>query len=233
MKKIIYITFLFLTMNSYSQKYFPKLNNLIFQNAESESLFSTKTLYFKEALKATTNKLFYKNLQTSTGTNTSFYSLSIIPRFIFEYNFFDTGNFIKFNAKSKDEFPSFPIIINENKNNETKVGSGSINIGNDGLSLLFDKNQIKSLDSLTKKENLNTKAEFKIEKIDYKINENDILIELTGNFITDIKVAKSKIIRSNVSKLLINVEKEKFTISLINLLNNKEIIIVEKKITSN
>lgn len=219
-------------INSYSQRYFPKLNNLFLENIGEESLFSNKTLYFKEGLKVVTNKLFYKNLQTSNGSNSAFYSLSIIPRFIFEYNFLDSGIFIKYSPKSKEEFPSFPIIFNEftNIDEVSKSGNGNITIGDGGLSLLFDKNQIQSFDFLAKDVINNTKAEFIIEKIEYKINENGLEIELYGNFITDIKIKKSKIIKSNVAKLLINVQKEVFKVSLIDSLKNKIILITDKKI---
>ena len=114
-----------------------------------ESLLGDDLNYFKEGLRAANNKLFYGELQMSNGTNATFYGMKIIPRFIFESNFLNSGMFLKFNATSKEEYPSFSLTYNEFSDFHCtpKSGSGNIEIYNNGLSLAFDGTQITALDT--------------------------------------------------------------------------------------
>ena len=228
MKKMIYITFFMLCMNCYSQKYFPKLNNLFLEQSGSESIFTEDINYFREGLRTANNKLFYKNLQTSNATNVAFYGMSIIPRFITDVDFLNTGMLLKFNAKSKEEFPSFPIIYNEHTNSDgdSKVGEGTIQILNDGLSLAFINEQI----SISNKKLENEKTEFIIKKISYKIEKDNLSIQLEGNFTTDIIIKKKKILKDSIEKLEMEAKKDSFIISAINPSDNKLLVILNQKI---
>ncbi|MDR6968053.1 hypothetical protein J2X31_002068 [Flavobacterium arsenatis] len=227
MKNIFYIVILLFYLNGYAQKYFPKLNNLFLQQSGSESLFSDDLNYFREGLLAANNKLFYKDLQTSNSRNAAFYSTSLIPRFITEVNFLETGMLLKFNAKSKDEFPSFPVIFNEffDSNDGGKFGQGTIDIFDGGISLAFTDKQISTS---SKKQN-DEKPEFIVKKISYKINKDKLSIELDGNFKTDISIKKQKFAKDLLQKLKIEVVKQSFIVSCINPSNNKDILIIEFK----
>lgn len=228
MKKIICISIFMLGMNCYSQKYFPKLNNLFLEQSGSESIFTEDLNYFREGLRTANNKLFYKNLQTSNATNVAFYGMSIIPRFITEVDFLNTGMLLKFNAKSKEEFPSFPIIYNEHTNSDgdSKAGEGTIDILNEGLSLAFTNEQI----SISNKKPENDKAEFIIKNISYKIDKDNLSIQLEGNFTTDVIIKKKKIGKDSLRKLEMVAKKDSFVISAIHPGDNKSIVILNQKI---
>lgn len=227
MKNIFYIVVSLFYLNSYAQKYFPKLNNLFLQQSGRESLFSDDLNYFREGLLSANNKLFYKDLQTSNSSKSAFYSTSIIPRFITEVDFLGTGMLLKFNAKSKDEFPSFPLIFNEffDSDDDGKFGQGTIDIFDDGISLAFTDKHV----SISSKKQNDEKAEFIVKKISYNINKDKLSIELDGNFTTDISIKKQKLAKDLVQKLKIEVVKQSFIVSCLHPKNNKDIVILEFK----
>jgi len=232
MKKLLYLFVLLMGIGSNAQKYFPKVNNLFLYKAEDESLFSEDLNYFKVGVRAVNDKLFYKNFQNSNASNSAFYSLRIIPRFVFEKDFLETGILLKFNAISQEEFPSFPITFTEHYeyNDGNKSGNGRIVIGNKGLSLLFENKEIIALDSIKNKKIKDTKAEFIIKQIDYLMNNSELEIELFGGFTTAIRLNKMKLQKSEDYKLFIIAKKETITFLMEDPITKNRILIKEKKI---
>jgi hypothetical protein len=231
MKKIIVFIFFLLNQVSLGQGYYPKLDNLFFNDETENSLFNDDINYFKIGLKTATNKLFYGDLQTSNNGNASFYGMKIIPRFLFEFDFLNTGMFIKYNPSSKEKFPSFQITFHEYVNETPKgdkTGSGTIDIYEKGLSLIFNSNQIKSYDLTTKKIVENQKATFFIETIEYKFEKTGLEIQLKGAFNNAIKIKTDKFDSNSISTILIKVKKEAFLVTCFNPKTNKEIIVIEE-----
>lgn len=227
MKKIVLIMLLVLRINGYSQRYFPKLNNLFLEQSGQESLFSEDLNYFREGLRSANNKLFYKNLQTSNNSGAAFYSMGIIPRFVTEVDFMNTGMLIKFKGKSDEEFPSFPVIFNEfyNSDENGKFGEGTIDIFDGGISLAFTEKQISILSKTQNEE----KAEFVLKKISYKINKDKLSIELDGNFTTDVGIKKQKFSKNSLQNIEIEAIKNSFVISIMNPRDNKKLVILTYK----
>lgn len=222
---------LLLSLQANAQRYYPKLNNLFLENSGDESLFNDDINYFREGLRAVNNKLFYGNMQISTNDNAAFVSMKMIPRFITEFNLLESGMVVKFNATSKEEYPSFPVTYQgyTDTRSEPKTGHGRITIGNRGLSVAFENSQVTALNDKGKKD-LNTKAEFVISDIEYTFEPDSLIISLTGDFTTDVKVKKSIIKKNNFSPLIVTVKKGIFFVSYTNLLTGKEIILLEKKV---
>ena len=225
--KLSILIVLFSISYSYAQNYYPKLNNL-FLYEEQESVFNNETVFFRVGLRKYFNKLFYSNLQTSNNGSianlASFYSLKIIPRFIFETDFFDKNIKLKFNVgDDSSKYPSFPVIYNEilTRDENTRTGSGNMTINKGSVSLQFSS---KLMSSSSK-----TLVEFLIERIDYKFKNNTFEIELNGQFNDDVKINKSKIGKNKNQTIKIIVKNNTFL--LLVPLEQKELKLVEKTIT--
>jgi hypothetical protein len=232
MKKLLSLIILLLSISTYGQRYFPKLNNFFIDKSDDESIFSEDLQYFRKGLRDANNKLFYTNLQMSTGTNVGWYSLGIIPRFVTESNFMNTGILIKFYVDDKVEHSYFPVIFDEYAeiSGDERTGSGKLTIGNKGMSLQFEKNQFTAIDNQKKKELKEVKVEFFIEHIFYTINDKRLEIKIIGAFNTDFKIKKQNFSKEEVTSLEINVEKESLLFKFHAYQPNREIVILNKKI---
>ncbi|MFD1605670.1 hypothetical protein ACFSJW_03640 [Flavobacterium artemisiae] len=177
--KIIVLLFI-LTFSASAQGYYPSFNTL-FLNDEDESLFSADLNYFRNELKLISTKLFLGDIQTSVSQdNTSaFYGFKVVPK-IEEYNFLNSGVFLKINVNKSQKHASFPATFEEFIEKEEKSGSGRIELQmNPGIALAFDLKFIKvwagDLASIN-----NDKAEFRIEKMEYKIDKTSLEINFKG-----------------------------------------------------
>lgn len=231
MKNIFCASLFLFCFYASAQKYYPKLNNLFIETSGEESLFGTDLNYFREGLRAATNKVFYGNLQTSNNGNAAFYSMKVIPRFISEFNILETGVFLKFNATSKEEYPSFPLIANVlvTTNDSGIVGTGNIKIGNAGLILKFNPDEIIAFDLEKNKAIENLAVEFTINDIEYKIQEKSLLtIDVHGNFNSDLKIKKKKFSKDKIYLITITVTKNDLEMSFLDSATNQKITLVKK-----
>lgn len=230
MKKLL-VSLLFLVNISVSaQAYFPAFDNLFLGNNTDESLFSPELNYFRDGLKVTSKKLFIKDLQTDSNRSAAFYSFKVIPRFVFEYDFLNSGVFLKFNVDVKEKYPSFDVIFNEFVNKAEESGNGRIDLYDKGLSIVFSETDVKVFDFQNKTSLKDLKAEFLISGIEYKIDKANLEIVFKGSFTTDINIKGKKIKKEILSKLTLNAGKEGFVISYIDSKKNKKKNIVEKDI---
>lgn len=209
-----------------SQAYYPSLNNF-FLNEETESVFTSDTEFFRLGLRKNFKKLFYGDLQTTNnGTNANFaafYSLKIIPRFIFENDFFDSEIKLKYNVPNEGKYPSFPLVYNEyliREGNE-KMGKGDITLNKGTVSLQFSDRLVNSLSK-------DLKSEFLIERIAYEFKNDRFEIHLSGQFSNDIKIKKNKVNKDSNHSLKIVAEKGKFSMFVV--LDRQEINIIHKPI---
>jgi hypothetical protein len=224
--KLSIIIILFSISFSNAQNYYSKLNNL-FLYEEQESVFNNETIFFRVGLRKYFNKLFYCNLQTSnngsSANSASFYSLKIIPRFIFETDFFDENIKLKFNVgDDTSKYPSFPVIYNEivSKEENAKEGSGNMTLNKGSISLEFSNKLMNSSSKML--------VEFLIDRIDYKFKNNIYEIELNGQFTNDVKINKSKISKDSNRTIKIIVKNNNFT--LLVPVEQKELKLIEKTI---
>lgn len=216
--------------NANAQSYYPKLNNLFLENEGSESVFTPETEFFRLELRENFNKLFYGDLQTSNGGSrtsaSAFYSMKIIPRFVFETEFFDSNIYLKFNVENdKSKFPSFPIICNEYNaitDDDKKEGKGDMTTDLGAISLQFSD---KLFDSGTK----GVKSEFLVERIQYTYKNNIFDVELLGSFTTDVKLKKTKLQKNTEQKIKLRIENK--TVTFFVITNAKELEFFKKTVT--
>lgn len=230
MKKLLVSLLFLVNLTVSAQAYFPGFDNLFLGNNTDESLFSPELNYFRDGLKVTSKLLFIKDLQTSSSRSAAFYSFQVIPRSDLEYDFLNSGVFLKFNVNVKEKYPSFDVIFNEFINEDKESGNGRIDLYNKGLSILFNEKDIKVFDFQKKIALKKRKAEFLISGIEYKIDKTNLEIVFKGNFTTDITIKGKKLKKEILSQLTLNADKKGFTISYINPKKNKKKYIVKKNI---
>lgn len=193
MKIKVTILIFLLTLSASAQAYYPSFNTL-FLNDEDESLFSQDLNYFRNELKVISTKLYLGDIQTSVSQDNSaaFYGFKVVPK-IKEYNFLNSGVFLKINVDKNQKHASFPATFEEFIDREEKSGSGRIDLEmNPGIALAFDQKFMKvwaqDLESIN-----NDKAAFSIDKFEYKIDKTKLEIEFKGAFITDVVIKGKKI----------------------------------------
>ena len=174
--------------------------------------------------------LFIKDLQTDSNRSAAFYSFQVIPRSDLQYDFLNSGVFLKFNVNAKEKYPSFDVIFNEFVNEDKESGNGRIDLYNKRLSILFSETDVKVFDFQKKTSLKDLNAEFLISDIEYKIDKTNLEIVFKGSFTTDINIKGKKIKKEILLKLTLNADKEGFGISYMDPKSNKKKYIVEKDI---
>lgn len=229
--KNLLVSLLFLVNFTVSaQAYFPGFDDLFLGNNTDESLFSPELNYFRDGLKVTSKLLFIKNLQTSSSRSAAFYSFGVIPRSDLEYDFLNSGVFLKFNVNAKEKYPSFDVTFNEFVNEDKESGNGRIDLYDKGLSLLFTEKNVKVFDFQKRTSIKGLKAEFLISNIEYKINKTNLEIVFKGNFTTDINIKGKKFKKEILSQLTLNADKKGFAVFYIDSKKNKKKYIAKKNI---
>ena len=228
---LLVLATLFCVQNSQAQSYFPKLNNLFLENEGTESIFTPETEFFRIEMRKCFNKLFYGDLQTSNGGSrtsaSAFYSMKIIPRFVFETEFFDSNIYLKFNVENdKSKFPSFPVICNEYNaitDEDKKEGKGDMTTDLGAISLQFSD---KLIDSGTK----GVKSEFLIERISYTYKDNIFEISLRGSFSTNVKLKKVKFEKQTEQTIKLLVKNNTVTFYVVS--KDKDVEFFKKSVTN-
>jgi hypothetical protein len=226
---VILLLFGFIKNNIQAQSYFPKLNNLFLMNEGAESIFTPETEFFRLELRENFNKLFYGDLQTSNGgsrrNSSAFYSMKIIPRFVFETNLFDASMKLKFNVPNDgSKFPSFPIICNEYSaisDDDKKEGKGTISTDKGALSVQFSSKLIASIVQ-------EIPSAFLIEQINYMYKNDVFEIDLQGEFANDVKIKKVKYLKDAIQNLKLVVKNNSVTVYVVS--KNKAIEVYTKSI---
>ncbi|TDP03352.1 hypothetical protein [Flavobacterium sp. 245] len=208
MKKLFLVILFLLNLSVSAQAYFPSFS-ILFLNDPDESLFSPELNYFREELKIASKTLYVGDVQTSTSKSGGFYAFKVVPTAVREYNFLNSGVFLRFNVNLREKSASFPVTFEEFMDKDNLEGNGRIEIGAQGLSLGFDQKIIK----VFKPASVKNKADFTITKIEYKINKTNLEIEFKGSFATDIVLKGKKIKKDQISLLILNVYKTGFDIS--------------------
>ncbi|WP_035644681.1 hypothetical protein [Flavobacterium sp. ASV13] len=205
----LFVLFLLnLSVSAQGYSYYPRFTGL-FLNDPDESLFSPELNYFREELKVVSNTLFVGDVQTSTNRSSGFYAFKVVPSSVREYNFLNSGVFLRFNMSLREKSASFPVTFEELIDRDNEEGSGRIEIGAQGFSLGFDQKIIKILNPAS----IKNKADFTVTKIEYKIKKTNLEIEFKGYFGTDIIIKGKKIKKDEISLLTLNVDKTGFDIS--------------------
>ncbi|MHC0440369.1 hypothetical protein [Flavobacterium sp. 3-210] len=197
-----------LNLNISAQAYYPRFTDF-FLNDPDESLFSPELNYFREELKVATKTIYVGDVQTSTSKSSGFYAFKVVPSSVREYNFLNSGVFLRFNVNLREKFASFPVTFEELIDRDNEEGSGRIEIGTQGVSLGFDQKIIKILNPAS----IKNKADFIVTKIEYKIKKTNLEIEFKGYFGTDIIIKGKKTKKDEISLLTLKADKTGFDIS--------------------
>lgn len=226
MKKLFVLAILFVNISASAQAYYPRFTDL-FLNDPDESLFSPDLHYFRKELKTIADKLFIGDLQTSNSANSAFYSFKILPR-LTEYNFLNYGVFLKFNVDTKDKYAAIRLTFDEFFNKQEASGYGRIDLENNDLSLIFDRKlEVIPITNSSAISNSN-KAEFIIDKMEYKIDKANLEIQFKGQFTTGINIHGKKLAKEAITLLTLNANKDRFDISYIDLKTRKKKIILDE-----
>lgn len=222
-----------------AQQYYPKLDNIFLEDKEpDEIIFHNDIMYIREGLKKATEKVWMKNLQLSVSRGGGFYSLQLIPKWVYDVDLFDTGVVLKFNRGEEDRAKGIPLTFNMNEeingeiNGEIKRGDGYSQIGK-GLSLEFPTNVLMVLDA-SDKVLKDTKANFTVNGFDYTFNENGTLdVIVKGVFDTSIRIKKENIDKSSVQAIVYHASKNGIVVSINYVGRNKDkltAVLVDKKV---
>ncbi|MTH14660.1 hypothetical protein [Flavobacterium sp. LC2016-01] len=224
MKKIVFVVLLFLNLTVSAQAYFPSFNSL-FLNDPDESLFSPELNYFREELKVVSKTLYVGDVQTATSRSNGFYSFKVVPTSVREYNFLNSGVFLRFNVNLREKHASFPVTFEEFIDEDESGGKGRIDFDMQGISLAFDQKLIKVVNPASVK----NKADFTITNAEYKISKTNLEIVLKGYFATDVIIKGKKIKKDAISFLTLNADKIGFDISYETQINKEKIVVFKKK----
>ena len=218
-----------------AQKYYPKLDNIFLEDKEpDEIVFHNDIMYIRESLKKATQKVWMNNLQLSVNRGSGFYSLELIPKWVYDVVLFDTGVVLRFNRGEEDRTKGIPLTFNihEEIDGDIKRGDGYSQIGK-GLSLEFPTNVLMALDA-SDKVLKDAKANFVVKGFDYTFNENGTLdVIVNGVFDTSIRVKKQIINKSSVQSIVYHASKKGIVISVNYVGKNKEkltAVLVDKKV---
>jgi hypothetical protein len=216
-KALLAFSILFVTLCN-AQRYYPKLDDMFLPDDDMhETVFYDEIAYFKEGLKTATKKVWMSNLQTSGNGNAAFYSLELIPKWVYEVNFLDTGMFLKYNEGKEDKTVGIPLTYHEytDKRGEEKNGNGRMYFEN-GLSLEFPVEIMTRYSSEFRTDLPDGKCLFDISGVEYKFDpkQKSLHIDITGKFRTSIKMGKKGIDTSSVQKISVHAAKGSLTIDL-------------------
>lgn len=219
MKKYLLILWLIVSCSSYSQVYYPSLDDLFLTNKDKESFFSGDLLYFKSFLKESTKRMFFADLQFSMSTNgnATFHSLSLIPRGNKSNLFLNTGVYLIFDPISKDKYPRIDITNNEfiKKEDSSKSVKGNLSVLSEGLILEFPRTILIPLDSNNRKsKDKEKRARFTIRKIDYELSESKFSATIEGKFDGLIKTNKKRKITKTIHSIYFEMTKEMVIIKM-------------------
>jgi len=217
MKNGILLLLVLSGLGANAQRYYPALKNLMLQNVAEESVFNNEITYVRDGFKTAINKVWYSNLQTSNGTNAAFYSMELVPKWIYEVDFLDTGVLLVFNQGLEDRTKGIPLTFHEYAQvTETeKLGNGWSQTG-DGLALQFPLGALVPYDTAAKKVIPSAKTTFTISGFTYKFENNGeaLNIIVTGTFTTGIQLNKKNIPAGDVKNIIFNASKSELTVSM-------------------
>lgn len=211
MKKAFLIFVILFATFCNAQRYYPALGDIFLNDDDrDETVFYNEIAYFKEGLKTATKKVWMSNLQTSNNGNAAFYSLELIPKWVYEVNFLDTGMILKYNDGKEDKAVGIPLTYHEftDKRGEEKNGNGRMQL-EDGLSLEFPNEIMTRYSSEFKTDLPDGKCVFDISDLEYKFNpqEKSLYITLLGKFKTSVKIGKKAIDLEDVKSVSIHASK--------------------------
>lgn len=224
MKKTLLLLFVLSQGMGYSQRYYPKLNNIFLTADDRESVFSNDISFFNLWLKEATNKLFMSNLQTSSNRNSAFYSLEIIPKGNYKTDILNTGILFLLNDNEIDLAKPIPLTFNEFKEVEetTRKGNGYLQILNDKIAIEFPVSLLAPVGDSKNPLSKDAKSKFIISQIDYTIDNNIIEIKLTGKINSPSKIRKDKVVAEKINTVNFKISKDNIEVQVFYLKNKIE-----------
>lgn len=203
-----------------AQKYYPKLENMYLQVEDNdESVFYDEITFFRDGLRAAIKKVWINELQTSSGGNSAFYSLDLVPKWVYDVDFMQTGMILKFNHAKEDKLSYIPITCTEtiDRRSEERSGEGRIEfLGKGGVALEFPSAILTPYNAEFKTTIPDAKCLFEPERATYEFDPatKSLSISLTGRFTTALKVGKTAINKEDVNGISIKASKGLLAIDL-------------------
>lgn len=143
MKSLLNLTFLIIFINLSAQNYYPKLNNLWFE--EDEVINLNEYSHLVTEVRRISEKIFYKNYQFSGTLNqSSFTSLQIIPKKDSIQNIFKSPITIIFDKEANQKTEGIPMTYTQNVNTENKTLKSNLVIDKGDLIYGFLKNYLET-----------------------------------------------------------------------------------------
>ncbi|MCW4468517.1 hypothetical protein OGH69_06050 [Flavobacterium sp. MFBS3-15] len=212
MKKALLPFLLLIACTCNAQKYYPKLENMYLQAGDmDESVFYDEITFFRDGLRAAIKKVWMNGLQTSSGGNSAFYSLDLVPKWVYDVDFMQTGMILKFNHAKEDKVSYIPITCTETlERRDEKSGEGRIEfLQKGGVALEFPLEIMTPYNTEFKTAIPDAKCLFEPERATYGFDPatKSLSISLTGAFTTALKVGKTAIGKEDVTGISIKVRK--------------------------
>ncbi len=220
MKKLILVFAILFASFGNAQKYYPKLENMYLQAGDmDESVFYEEIVFFRDGLRTAIKKVWLNGLQTSSGGNSAFYSLDLVPKWVYEVNFMETGMILKFNHAKEDKVSYIPITCTETieRRSEEKSGDGRIEfLSKGGVALEFPQAMMTPYNTEFKTTIPDAKCLFEPERATYEFDPatKSLTISLTGAFTTALKVGKTVIGKDDANGISIKASKGLLTVDL-------------------
>lgn len=219
MKKALLTFLLLIASVCNAQKYYPKLENMYLQDSDmDESVFYDEITFFRDGLRAAIKKVWMNGLQTSSGGNSAFYSLDLVPKWVYDVDFMQTGMIMKFNHAKEDKVSYIPITCTETiERRDEKSGEGRIEfLQKGGVALEFPLEILVPYNAEFKTTIPNAKCLFEPERASYVFDPatKSLTISLTGGFTTALKVGKTALSKEDVKAISIRASKGLLTVDL-------------------
>lgn len=201
MKKNI-LLFLSLLISSFcfSQKYYPKLNNLWFDDKDG-IINSTDYGPLVTEVKRISEKIFYGGFQFSVNGDSGFYSLHIVPKKDSIENIFKSNITIIFDKEYNKKSDGIPMTYTQSIDKQNKKLTSRLVVDKGGFNLLIPEKLFR--DSASKKSRLM----FNITEAEIKAEKGVTQIELIGTFPEEIKFKKSS--TQEITKIILEYSQNK------------------------
>lgn len=205
MKSLLNLTFLIIFINLSAQNYYPKLNNLWFE--EDEVINLNEYSHLVTEVRRISEKIFYKNYQFSGTLNqSSFTSLQIIPKKDSIQNIFKSPITIIFDKEANQKTEGIPMTYTQNVNTENKTLKSNLVIDKGGFNLWIPEKLFRN--SASKK----IRLLFNITNADIDVANGSTIIKLDGTFPEEIKFKRSP--TQEIKSIFLTYTKNKITMSI-------------------
>ncbi|MGC4130001.1 MAG: hypothetical protein QM564_10730 [Bergeyella sp.] len=196
---------LFIFFANVSAQSYSKLNDLWF--TEQNGVINHEEYnHFVAEVRRISDKIYFKNLQSSNGGFQNLYSLKIISANDSIQNVFKSPITVVFQKDSKKKLEGISIAYRQDNFSERKILNSIFSIDKEGFNLLIPEKLFRN--SASKKNRLL----FNVTLVEVKAKDGNAQIILEGTFPEEIKFKRSP--TQEINKIFLNYTKNKITMSV-------------------